>query len=260
VGRSLGIAGLVVPIVTLLAIGVGVVQDATPQETPKDSQAYINRGLAFYKKGDYGAAFANYNQAIQLDPKYAQAYFDRGLVYYNLAYNKGDKDRVTIDYDLASAIADYTQAIQLDPKYTQAYFNRGLAFYKKVDNEHAIADFTQAIQLDPKYTQPYINRGSSYYYMGDNARAIADYTRAIQLDPKSAQEAGVYKMLAMLQKSQGLSTVAPSPETSPQFASPQQPAPAAQRAQNALPLPPNGTCPHGWTRSDSFCLRSGSGR
>jgi hypothetical protein len=31
-------------------------------------------------------------------------------------------------------------------------------------------------------------------------------------------------------------------------------------AQDAIPLPPNGNCPFGWTRSGSFCLRSGSGR
>jgi hypothetical protein len=29
-------------------------------------------------------------------------------------------------------------------------------------------------------------------------------------------------------------------------------------AQDAIPLPPNGTGPHGWTRSGSYCLRSGS--
>jgi len=33
-----------------------------------------------------------------------------------------------------------------------------------------------------------------------------------------------------------------------------------QGAQDAIPLPPNATCPHGWLRSGSFCLRSGSGR
>jgi hypothetical protein len=31
-------------------------------------------------------------------------------------------------------------------------------------------------------------------------------------------------------------------------------------AQEAIPLPPNGTCPHSWLLSGSFCLRSGSGR
>ena len=28
----------------------------------------------------------------------------------------------------------------------------------------------------------------------------------------------------------------------------------------ATPLPPNGSCPRGWTRSGSYCLRSGGGR
>ena len=30
-----------------------------------------------------------------------------------------------------------------------------------------------------------------------------------------------------------------------------------QGAQDAIPLPPNGNCPFGWTRSGSFCMRSG---
>ena len=28
-------------------------------------------------------------------------------------------------------------------------------------------------------------------------------------------------------------------------------------AQYAVPLPPNGTCPFGWTRSGNACLKSG---
>ena len=30
--------------------------------------------------------------------------------------------------------------------------------------------------------------------------------------------------------------------------------------EDAIPLPQNGTCPDGWTRGGSYCLRSGSGR
>jgi hypothetical protein len=29
------------------------------------------------------------------------------------------------------------------------------------------------------------------------------------------------------------------------------------QAEDAIPLPPNGFCPRGWTRSGSYCLRSG---
>lgn len=31
-------------------------------------------------------------------------------------------------------------------------------------------------------------------------------------------------------------------------------------AQEAIPLPPNGTCPWSWMRSGSYCLRGGGGR
>jgi hypothetical protein len=33
-----------------------------------------------------------------------------------------------------------------------------------------------------------------------------------------------------------------------------------QGAQDAIPKPPNGTCPYGLISSGNFCLRSGSGR
>src|SRR5215467_16128478 len=40
--------------------------------------AYNNRGNAYYRKGDFETALADYNAAIQLDPKYTFAYYNRG--------------------------------------------------------------------------------------------------------------------------------------------------------------------------------------
>ena len=34
----------------------------------------------------------------------------------------------------------------------------------------------------------------------------------------------------------------------------------SQGAQDAVPKPPNGVCPFGWTASGLYCLRSGSAR
>ena len=148
--------------------------DQALQLKPDWAEAYNNRGLAYYNKGDYDDAIADYDQALQLKPDYAVAYNNRGLAYYY----KGNYDR---------AIADYDQAIKLKPDYADAYANRGAAYGHKGDTDRAIADFNQALQLKPDSALAYNNRGFANYSKGDPARAIADYDQALKLNPDYAK-------------------------------------------------------------------------
>jgi tetratricopeptide (TPR) repeat protein len=59
--------------------------------------AYNNRGVAYVDIGDYDHAFADFDQAIQLQPDYADAYFNRGRAYAK----KGDLNHAISDYDQA---------------------------------------------------------------------------------------------------------------------------------------------------------------
>jgi tetratricopeptide (TPR) repeat protein len=98
--------------------------------------AYNKRGIAYYMKGEFDRAIADYTKVIALDPKNAKAYYNRGLAYHE----KGEVDR---------AIANYTKAIALDPNFALAYNNRGVAYAMKGDKEQAIADFRKALEIDP---------------------------------------------------------------------------------------------------------------
>ena len=69
---------------------------------PDFAEAFYNRGLARYNKGDLDDALKDYNEAIRLQPDYALAFNNRGLA----RYNKGD---------LNGAIKDYNEAIRLQP-------------------------------------------------------------------------------------------------------------------------------------------------
>ena len=99
-------------------------------------------GGAYFKKGQYDQAIADYTKAIELDPKYAEAYKSRGFVYTS----KGQHDQ---------AIADCSKAIELDPKYVGAYKNRGYAYYSKEKYDKAWEDVHKVqslgYQVDPGF-------------------------------------------------------------------------------------------------------------
>ena len=141
---------------------------------PKDSDAYLGRGVVRRDQGDLRGAIADSKKAIEISPKDAGAY-----VYCAAAQQ--------MNGDLRQAIGNYTKAIALDPKQTEAYYNRGVAWEAKDDLDRAIADFTSAIALNGKHSGAYANRGISWERKGDYARAGADATKALALDPKNAK-------------------------------------------------------------------------
>lgn len=98
--------------------------------------AYFNRGTAYYEKGDYDRAIADYDSAIFLDPGDADAYLNRGIAYSQ----KGDHDR---------AIADFNNAIRLNPDSAPAYAGRGLAYLDVGDTRNALEDFRTAGRMLP---------------------------------------------------------------------------------------------------------------
>ena len=140
---------------------------------PKNGALYRNRGLAYSAKRDFENAIADYGQAIALEPSFA-------FLYYN---NRGQVYTAKEDYD--HAISDLNQSIALNPNYVAAYISRGLAQYRRNDFDRAIADFDHALMLDDKNVEAYIDRGLSYYRKHDLNNTIADLTKAVTLNPKS---------------------------------------------------------------------------
>ena len=102
---------------------------------PRNAAAYLNRGIAWYAKGNWDKALDDYNQVIRLDPRSHAAYNNRG----NIALEKKELD---------AAIADFNRAIELNPKASQAYLNRGLGQKMKGNETEAEQDFARCRALD----------------------------------------------------------------------------------------------------------------
>jgi tetratricopeptide (TPR) repeat protein len=130
--------------------------------------AHNLRGSAYYDKGEYDIAIADFNDGLRIGPP-------SGIIFHN----RGNAWRAKGEY--AKAIADYDQAIRLGPPSAFSWQNRGISKRALGDLDGALADINEAIRLDPTLPQPRTSRALIWRAKGDLDRAIADLTEAIRL-------------------------------------------------------------------------------
>jgi tetratricopeptide (TPR) repeat protein len=113
----------------------------------------INRGVLYNHRGDYTAAIADFEAALELDPAASAAYVNRGNAYFH----SRQFDR---------AIEDYSTSLQMNSRNPHlAHFNRGLVNEAKQEEKLAFADFLRASELRPDW-EPALTRVQEYRARG----------------------------------------------------------------------------------------------
>jgi tetratricopeptide (TPR) repeat protein len=171
--------------------------DAVLKLTSASPLFYFDRGTAWFSKGRYDRALADFDLAIQhqglsrvAKSDQADLYCGRGLAL--LAAGHVEK-----------AIGDFGTAIRVsEGRSATAHYRRGLAFLSRGNaNERAIADFNRAIQLNSLETAAINARGLAWLRIGMFEKAAADFRRAIDASPnwpfvRSTSSGLFYKRLA----------------------------------------------------------------
>lgn len=127
----------------------------------------LDSGIAYYKKGDYDNAIAEYTKAIRINPNSALGYQNRGDAYSK----EGKKDK---------AITDFNKAIGIIKNQAHPFSIAGYLHWLNNEFDAAISDFTKAIDVFPS-DSIYFERGYTYLKISDNDKAIADFTQAISI-------------------------------------------------------------------------------
>lgn len=136
-------------------------------KNPGDINAYINRGIAYYRQDQYNQAITNYTQALKINQN-IHAYINRGIAYHRVG-----------KYELA--IADYNKALSINSNSVDAYINRGITYRRQGKYKLAIADFNKAISIDANNGDAYYALGLTYTQLGNQQAAIASYRLAAHL-------------------------------------------------------------------------------
>ena len=140
----------------------------------KQCQKLLKQGLNKLNQGNYPAALADFQQALQINPNFTEAYICQSIIHYYQG-------------DYQGAITDCNQVLQINPRNVDAYNNRGLNRIALGDYQKAIADFNQVLEIEPNHTKAYLNRGYSRLQSDDNWGAIQDFDQALRLDPQAAK-------------------------------------------------------------------------
>ncbi|MEN8246634.1 MAG: MerR family transcriptional regulator [Thermodesulfobacteriota bacterium] len=185
---------------------------------PQQVQPYIDRALAYKKKGLFEKAIADCNRAMVNDPGSAIAVYTRGTVYQAM----GQKQNARIDYakacvmgfvdgcdiqtaqlekdsvdtlmkqsresfrkgDWDAVILATTDVLKQDPANVIAYVTRSAAYSQKKMFMVAISDCDAALKIDPVYALAYNNRGYAQEQLKKTDEARQDYEKACDLGLK----------------------------------------------------------------------------
>ena len=78
---------------------------------PEDAKAYINRGYAYYEKGDYDRAIEDFDSAVRLCPNYETDFIDSGFAH-------GGQKEVEVGFELLNSVISSPPESAADFYYT----------------------------------------------------------------------------------------------------------------------------------------------
>jgi tetratricopeptide (TPR) repeat protein len=96
--------------------------------------AYYNKGVIYYRLGQYQQAIINFHEAISVKTDYAEAYYNLGRVYHFLGQHQ-------------LAIKNYNEAIRIMPNHANAYNNRAFIYLNIGNNFSGCSNALKACKL-----------------------------------------------------------------------------------------------------------------
>lgn len=195
-----------------LAAVAPVADEAQPRDVEPPFLNPSGAGNIAYARGDYQAALAEYQKAVEANPDDAESLSNLGQVlvrlgrvqqavplferavaiqpsrwayHFNLARAFGELN----DWD--KAVAQYRVAEQLFPDDYVTEFNLARALHKQGNEEAAVSSYLRSIELAPADPTFRLSLGISYERLGRTADAVNAYQEYLALAPDAADAAGV---------------------------------------------------------------------
>ena len=139
---------------------------------PDYTEAYHNRGVAYFETNKHFEAIQDFNEALRIDPDYRDSYFARLNAYLAAGYYE-------------RGLADSRKLREWYPDSGLVWSLEGTFLIALHRYEEAIPVLDTAIDKEPYYADR-INRGMAHFNLYDYATAKTDLRAAIKQNPAEA--------------------------------------------------------------------------
>ena len=177
-------------------------------DVPAAEQFFLlDRGKEQLAKGQFEAARAAFQRAIEIDPEYAMAHANLGIslgklgnaaqsvehleraLQLNPQISDGAEIRNNFAVSLSQvgrmseAIAEFQRCLKLDSHNAQAHFNFGVVLSACGQLDQAIDHYQRALELRPDLVDAHNNLGLALAGRGQRDEAIAHFRKALEIRP-----------------------------------------------------------------------------
>ena len=118
------------------------------------AEAYSNRGVAWWKAGNWDKALEDCRKATEIKPDFAGGHYNFAEVVFarveELRLKGGDSDRSVIHPEAKKAVDEYSVATQLDPDMIPAWYGLAKAYHGYFDYANAEKTYARIVEMDKR--------------------------------------------------------------------------------------------------------------
>jgi tetratricopeptide (TPR) repeat protein len=149
---------------------VRTLYETTIQRNPECWMAHNNLGSYWTQYGQFDAAIAHLQKALEIKPDFAEAHNNLGLA-------------LTKCRRLDEAMIHFQKALKINPDFAGTYNNYGLALIELGRFDEGMAQYQKALEIEPSYPDVYYNLGLALASCGRLDDAIVHYRKALEIRP-----------------------------------------------------------------------------
>ena len=118
------------------------------------AEAYSNRGVAWWKAGNWDRALQDTRKAVEIDPAFAGGHYNLAEVVFarvqELRQDGNDGLRSVIHQEAQRAVDEYRIATQLDPDFMEAWYGLAKAYRGYFDFDNAAKTYQTILAKDKR--------------------------------------------------------------------------------------------------------------